>query len=224
MHCLYNGFSEVSEIPLGFTLWDTELQETWRSGDLETWWSTNCRSPYQEVTARLMVDVRQRRRESQEDGDQSDLVARLTAGGKGRLDRRQSGVQTGQGMSRGKHSIADMRPKSIYVRVLGYCVHLTLCHMTFHFPVFCLPCPAEQRGLPLVSRTLCWTIRGRAAPLDRQVVSAPAATNREVGWQAMGENGKQKLNLAYGHKHKCITVMQSSGTWGINSRLGSAPC
>ena len=88
----------------------------------------------------------------------------------------------------------------IYVRVRGYCVHLTLCHMTFHFAVFSLPCPAEHRGLPLVSRSLCWPIRGWAAPPDWQAVYATAATSREVGWQAMGKNGKQKQNFAYGRE------------------------
>ena len=83
--------------------------------------------------------------------------------------------------------------------------------MTFSFPVFYFSCPAEQQGLPLVSTTLCWPIWGQAALPDRQVVSA---TSREVGWLAMGENGKQKQNLAYGHKHERETVMQSSARWG----------
>ena len=65
-------------------------------------------------------------------------------------NRRNQAYKTSRCISR---SLSDYPP--IYVCVLGYCVPLTLCHMTFLFSMFCLPCPAEERGLPLVSRTLC---------------------------------------------------------------------
>ena len=68
--------------------------------------------------------------------------------------------------------LATYIPAAIYVCVLRHCVQLTLGHTTFHFPVFCLPWPAEQLGLPLVSWTLCWPIRGRPALPAHQLQAA----------------------------------------------------